>query len=202
MAEHEAQDARMVIGRVSWRGGHVVDVPELLLSPGYPGLPVVHAQGLVVEVRPAGGLRTLLFHPPGPLSSQHPFDMGGLGPAAVDGELQDELLQLPKRQITAGDGGVDMVLDRLRRVGGRDARERDHAPLTPAKPGTWPHLTEQEVALDLFEGAGHLRGLDDHDLSVDLLRPRVVHVIPSVCCGRHLAGYIKDIIFRTDAWCL
>src|SRR6516165_414862 len=72
-----------------------------------------------------------------------------------------------------------MILDRLRRVGGPDAGKRDHAPLRPGEPGTRPHLAEQEVALHLLERAGHPGRLDDHDFSVNLLRPRVAHVIPS-----------------------
>ena len=67
-----------------------------------------------------------------PLPHDHRFQVEGLRPAAVDGEVQHELKHRPELDVCAVEGGVNVVVDRSRRIRGGDAGQRHPAAGTPA----------------------------------------------------------------------
>ena len=84
--------------------------------------------------------------------------------------MENELLELLRGDVSAGQRGIDMGLDRFVDGGGGDAGQRDPAPVASGQPGPTPQLTEHGVNDTIGrERADRRRSLVDHYLLV--LRP-------------------------------
>src|SRR5580700_5879051 len=154
VAEDEIQDPGMTVGRHRSRRRHQVHVGELLRPSLYPLLPVVVAEGVIGEHGPGLDLSPAFGLYPGPLPVNGSLTVRGFRPAAVHRKLQYELEHLLELNVAAVERRIDMVLNRLRRVGGGDACERHPSAIPPAQARAGPHLPEDEVASGQLEGRG------------------------------------------------
>ena len=90
-----------------------------------------------------------------------------LGPAAVDREVEDELLHLVECEVATVHRRVHVSLDRSDRIGGADARQRDQPAIASTECWTVPNFGKDDIEEHgLLDRASAPRVPDRHHLAI------------------------------------